>query len=303
MIILLNAVVILIGLYLIYTLILKRVGFSFHAKKLTKQASYVIEYNNKIAKRKEFIKNLIVKLEKFYSSIVLFRLTENEIESLDYIATRMDASPFGVKATYSFYYVVRCTIISAYIIGVCIASLFNTKFVLLLAFYGVVGSLFDQFMRSEISALDEEIEIEFSDFYSVFYYPLQHKSNKGLRLDDIARSYEPRAGKQMKILIKNFVADCAESEMKALNNLKKNYSIPNIHRFAGLMVLVINGQGSAIQAMNSFYEELDIAEDDYLDKQLEKRKRTADKVMGVAWFMLIEVFAMWCIFSLANAGN
>lgn len=302
MILILNLIIIGIGLYLIYNLLLKRVGLSFHSRKLTKNAAELIKFNDKIAKRKDNLRKLVYRMEKFYSNIVIFKMSKEDLENLNYVATRMDAVAFGIKTTYVFYYVLRCTLISIYIVAVCIATLFDIKYILLLAFYNTVGTLFDYYLKSEIKALDEEIEIEFADFYSVFYYPLQHKSNSGLRLDDLARTYEPRAGKQMRILIKNFIADCAEGEMYALNNLKKNYSIPNIHRFAGLMVLVINGQGSALQAMHSFYTELDIAEDDYLDKQLEKRKEIANKVMGVAWFMLFEVVIIWCIYSLAIAG-
>lgn len=283
----------LLGVILIYRFLKTYSILSLNSILITSKTDSVLEAETtKIKKRNSTAKRL-EKIRKYATAIPWFAVSANQMEKLNYYAKRLNivwndntltgVDLLGIQAILQTIYIVIVMIF------VVLKSLWLLPLLLLYKFPCVV---FSAIFETEIKERNDLLLKDFRDFYAEFFYNYRHKSNRSVRITDVAMRFYNRANSETKLLIDNLRADSVQSEEYALDQMKDLFRVVKIHRLSDQVKMIIMGKTLNTDAMEGFKQEIEAEFRAEKKKELELKKFKATLVQGVAWLILTElVFA------------
>lgn len=295
MFLILNLIVIVLTYYL-FIQYKKKTGLSMKLvnNTMTSIGSLRKKERNRLKERDDFADELKRNL-KFFMSIPLFSVSQRTMARYEYLALRMDRTVKGNNCTGEILYYQRCLAISKYLIVMCILVLKNFNLAPLLLAYPFVGTLKETKWENEVKKKDEEIEEDFFELYSEFYFTYKFPDNIRERIDEVALRFRDRAKPATRHMIDLIRADSKVSEEYALDNLKENFKLIKIHRMCDQLKLIILGRNIGTDGLIAFKEELD-------EERKFKRKEEKDKkiegimvIFAVPFFMTISSVVLWLV--------
>ena len=186
-------------------------------------------------------------------------------------------------------YVQQCLTCFLVIIVSLILALFNKMFILgCLACIPLWKIPLDN-LKEKHHDNNVEIAKQFSKFYDLYYCQFISRTCTK-KIIDICESFMPQANEAMRKMLERFTIDLEQDEKFALNELDYRYSDNRyIHKFCSIAKVRLQGDEAAFSSLVSFRDEIQNEIKLNEKRQLEKRIRTENMVIG---FMLMFVFSL-----------
>lgn len=299
--ILLNIIVVVLCVCA-YRIVAKQHGLG--KSTIKKRISQIKEVHDRVkyeTKKRESTSKFLANSYSWVNSLKLFNISDKKLDNMNYLALRLHMVVNGVNLSGTDLYTIRSLFMIIYIGAVLLSSLMNFKFLPLVCFYPMVGTIIDEHWRRSVKSKDEMIEKDFFDFFSEFYFTYKFPDNIREHVEDVAMRFYIRANKETQHMINLFRADAKISEEYALDNLKKNFHIVNIARMCDQIKLIISGKPIGVDGLNAFKEELNSARKFIRQQENNVRKEKAEKIMVVPIILIMIVIVGWVIVLLGGA--
>lgn len=285
-----SVIIFFVGVYLIYQILKSYSTLSLNSVKLTRRADTLLEAEaNKIRRRNSTAKRLAA-LRRYAEAIPWFHVSDKKMENLNYYAKRLNLVIDDNTLTGKDILGIQAVIQTIYIAIVIILTMCISLWLLpLLTLYKFPAVIFSAFFEGVIKDQNDLLLQDFRDFYAEFFYNYRHKSNRSVRITDVAMRFYNRANSETRILIDNLRADSVQSEEYALDQMKDLFRVVKIHRLSDQIKMIITGKTLNTDAMEGFKQEIEAEFRAERKKELELKKFKATLVQGIAWLILTEL--------------
>lgn len=246
------------------------------AKKATKNRLFFV--SKKIDEGKpDFWSDYKTKTINQYKYVPILGLNENNYHYLQLLIEASELDNAKNKTPEEIHFN-QLAYLSIYVLSCVFVSLI-WKFALI----GLLGSYI--IYKRPVSKLKEKYELglkevafQFPAFYDTVYVQYQ-QHDASVLMSDIVSSYIPIATGAFKRLLKRFLIDLEQGEEQALRKLDERYGDSTLlHKFCSILRLRLKGDEASFLAMSTFRESLQAEVRDWMLTDLEKRKKTANKV-------------------------
>lgn len=258
-----------------------------NAKQNTKDRLFTV--NEKIDEGKpNFWSDYKTKVITQYKYIPILGLTKNKSRYLQSLIEAIETENVRNKTPEEIHFDQLVYFVIYFFACLLLSLMWKYALIGLLGSYAIYKIPINK-IKGKYEAGMKEITFQFPAFYDMVFVQY-NKRDANILMSDIVSAYIPITTGVFKRLLKRFLIDLEQGEDYALKNLDERYNdSPLIHKFCSIMRLRLKGDEASYLAMTTFREALQASVRDWMLADLEKRKKTANKI---TFFMVSGILAI-----------